>query len=95
MSETISQRELRNENAAIMRRVEAGESFVVTRNGVPVADIVPHQVRPRPRTLAELQQAFQDLPPMDSERWHAERQADDAVFGPDDPFETLAETPRR
>lgn len=39
---TISQRELRNDNATIVRRVEAGETFVVTRRGVPVADLVPH-----------------------------------------------------
>jgi prevent-host-death family protein len=38
---TISQRELRNDNAAIMRGVEAGESYVVTRNGVPVARLIP------------------------------------------------------
>lgn len=25
-----------------MRRVEAGEAFTVTRNGVPVADLLPH-----------------------------------------------------
>lgn len=25
-----------------MRRVEQGESFTVTRNGTPVADLVPH-----------------------------------------------------
>ena len=39
---TISQRELRNDSGAIMRRVEHGESFTVTRNGVPVADLLPH-----------------------------------------------------
>lgn len=38
---TISQRELRNDNAAIIRAVEAGESFTVTRRGVPVARVVP------------------------------------------------------
>ena len=38
---TISQRELRNENAEIVRGVEAGESFTVTRRGVPVALLVP------------------------------------------------------
>lgn len=38
---TISQRELRNDNASIMRAVEAGESFVVTRRGVPVARLGP------------------------------------------------------
>jgi len=42
MGGTISQRELRNDSGAIMRRVEQGESFVVTRNGVPVADLLPH-----------------------------------------------------
>jgi prevent-host-death family protein len=42
MGATISQRELRNDSGAIMRRVEQGESFVVTRNGVPVADLLPH-----------------------------------------------------
>ena len=35
----ITQRELRNDNAEIIRRVEAGESFVVARNGVPVAEL--------------------------------------------------------
>ncbi|WP_344196808.1 type II toxin-antitoxin system prevent-host-death family antitoxin [Aeromicrobium alkaliterrae] len=38
---SISQRELRNDNAAVVREVEAGESFVVTRRGVPVARLVP------------------------------------------------------
>ncbi|MET3961733.1 prevent-host-death family protein [Marmoricola sp. OAE513] len=37
----ISQRELRNDNAEIMRGVEAGETYIVTRRGVPVARIVP------------------------------------------------------
>ncbi len=38
---TISQRELRNDNAGIIRAVEAGESFVVTKNGTPVALVHP------------------------------------------------------
>lgn len=38
---SISQRELRNDNAAIVRAVEAGESFTVTRRGVPVARLIP------------------------------------------------------
>jgi prevent-host-death family protein len=37
----IAQRELRNDNAEVIRRVEAGETFVVTRNGVPVAELRP------------------------------------------------------
>ncbi len=42
MGTTISQRELRNDSGTIMRRVQAGERFTVTRNGVPVADLLPH-----------------------------------------------------
>lgn len=38
---TISQRELRNDNAAVVRGVEAGESYTITRRGVPVARLVP------------------------------------------------------
>jgi prevent-host-death family protein len=38
---TISQRELRNDNAEVMRQVERGEMFTVTRRGVPVARLVP------------------------------------------------------
>nr|WP_291822800.1 hypothetical protein [Candidatus Microthrix sp.] len=36
MGQTITQRELRNGSGEIMRRLDEGESFVVTRNGVPV-----------------------------------------------------------
>ena len=41
MSKTIAQRELRNENAKVIDEVVAGESFVVTRNGIPVAELRP------------------------------------------------------
>ncbi|MDP9181764.1 MAG: type II toxin-antitoxin system prevent-host-death family antitoxin [Actinomycetota bacterium] len=41
MSTVIPQRELRNNNAAIIAAVAAGETFVVTRNGTPVAELHP------------------------------------------------------
>ena len=41
MAKTIAQRELRNENAKVMDAVTAGETFVVTRNGEPVAELRP------------------------------------------------------
>jgi prevent-host-death family protein len=41
MAREITQRELRNESGEIMRRLDDGESFVVTRNGVPVGELVP------------------------------------------------------
>jgi prevent-host-death family protein len=39
--QTITQRELRNDNAQIIRAVEQGESFTVTKHGVPVAHVIP------------------------------------------------------
>ena len=41
MTQTIAQRELSNENARVIDAVAAGETFVVTRNGVPVAELRP------------------------------------------------------
>jgi prevent-host-death family protein len=41
MTKIIPQRELRNENAKVIDEVIAGTSFVVTRNGVPVAELRP------------------------------------------------------
>ncbi|MFV0318707.1 MAG: type II toxin-antitoxin system Phd/YefM family antitoxin [Microthrixaceae bacterium] len=38
---TISQRELRNDSGEIMRALERGESFRVTRRGVPVGILTP------------------------------------------------------
>ena len=89
MGQVIGQRELRNDNAEIMRRVEAGESFTVTRNGRPVADLIPHQAdrAVRRRTVGELQAEFRRMTPVDGARWHRERAESDAVFGPDDPCE--------
>lgn len=39
MSRTITQRELRNDSGAILREVQAGQTIVVTRNGVPAAEL--------------------------------------------------------
>ena len=85
----IGQRELRNDNAEIMRRVEAGESFVVTRNNKPVAQLSPYRVdsaEHRPQ-LGDVQQTFRELPSVDADRWEADRRAADAIFGEDDPLE--------
>lgn len=38
---TISQRELRNDSGEIMRGLERGESYRVTRRGVPVGVLTP------------------------------------------------------
>lgn len=41
MTEIISQRELRNDSGRIMRELDAGRSFVVTRNAAPVGELRP------------------------------------------------------
>ena len=47
MTRTIAQRELRNENAKVMDAVAGGETFVVTRNGEPVAELRPWRAHRR------------------------------------------------
>jgi prevent-host-death family protein len=37
----ISQRELRNDSAAVLRDVQSGQTITVTRNGTPVAELRP------------------------------------------------------
>lgn len=49
MARTIAQRELRNDNAKVIEAVTAGETFIVTRNGEPVAELRP--IRPGRRTF--------------------------------------------
>jgi prevent-host-death family protein len=40
---SVPSRELRNDTAGVLRRVEAGERVTVTVNGRPVAELVPVQ----------------------------------------------------
>ncbi len=41
MAKTIAQRELRNENAKVIDAVTSGETFIITRQGEPVAELRP------------------------------------------------------
>lgn len=77
MGRVISQRELRNESAAVMDAVEHGETIVVTRNGTPVAELRPVRRRAFLPT-AELKRAFAGCPPTD---YSAMRSEMDALFG--------------
>lgn len=40
---TVSIREAKNRLTELARRVERGETVVITRNGRPVLDLVPHR----------------------------------------------------
>jgi prevent-host-death family protein len=43
MNVEVASRELRNDTAGVLRRVERGDTVVITRRGKPVADLVPHR----------------------------------------------------
>ncbi|HEV3310068.1 MAG TPA: type II toxin-antitoxin system prevent-host-death family antitoxin [Chloroflexota bacterium] len=64
MARQITQRELRNQSGEIMRALDRGEEFIVTRNGVPVAELSPvrrRQFVPKAVVLA----AFAGVPRID------------------------------
>jgi prevent-host-death family protein len=57
----VASRELRNDTAGLLRRVEAGERIVIARRGKPVADLVPHKEEARwlgPDEVSELVTKF-------------------------------------
>ena len=73
MGRTIAQRELRNDNAKVIEAVVAGETFVVTRNGVPVAELRPiQQARRTFVPAAELLVLAATGPRIDRERFRAD-----------------------
>jgi prevent-host-death family protein len=78
----ITQRELRNESGAIMRGVERGESFTITRNGTPIGRLIPLRRRtfvPRAEVIA----AFATAPALDRQRFRDDLDAaiDQDPFG--------------
>jgi prevent-host-death family protein len=76
----ITQREFRNNSAAVMDAVEAGETYHVTRNGVEVAEVRPLSRRRR-LTAEELVERHRRLPRVDHVRMRHEA---DEFFGTED-----------
>jgi prevent-host-death family protein len=74
MTREITQRELRNQSGEIMRAVDGGESFVVTRNGVPVGELGPIRAR-RFVTAHAAVAAFAGAPAVDLDRFRADLDA--------------------
>jgi len=74
MARDITQRELRNDSGKIMREVDQGESFVVTRNGVPVGELTPmHRRRFIPAEAAVA--LFRSAPALDYARFREDLDA--------------------
>lgn len=68
MAKTITQRELRNGSGKIMRALDRGETFVVTRNGIPVGELRP-VARRRFVPAADVVAAFASTPRIDRARF--------------------------
>jgi antitoxin (DNA-binding transcriptional repressor) of toxin-antitoxin stability system len=74
MSREITQRELRNQSGTIMRALDEGETFIVTRNGVPVGELAPlrrHRFVPAEAAVA----MFRSAPSVDYDRFRADLDA--------------------
>jgi len=68
MTRKLTQRELRNNSGEVMRALDEGQDFIVTRNGRPVGELRPYEPRqfvPRDVFLA----TFEDAPHIDYERF--------------------------
>jgi prevent-host-death family protein len=78
--QVITQREFRNNLAAIMDAVAAGETYHVTRNGVEVAEVRPLARRHR-LTAEELVERHRRLPRVGGAQ---PRQETDEFFGGED-----------
>ncbi|WP_046468014.1 type II toxin-antitoxin system Phd/YefM family antitoxin [Allosalinactinospora lopnorensis] len=79
MAKEINQRELRNDSGAILQAAANGETFIVTRNGTPMAELRPLSKR----TFVSKEEALRataHLPPVDGRGLHAEL---DELFDPE------------
>ena len=69
VTEQISQRELSNDTGRVIRELDRGRSFVITRNGRPIGELRPLR---RDRFVgAEIAvEAFRSAPAVDATRFH-------------------------
>lgn len=74
MHRELSQRELRNQSGEVMRALDSGESFVITRNGVPIGELTPLSRRTFASKTAVLA-AFRRVPAIDAKRFRRDLDA--------------------
>ncbi len=83
MSQMITQRELRNSSGQVMRMLEAGHTFIVTRNGQPVGELRPLR-RHRFVDVQMVREVFKGAPTIDSNAFR--RDIDEALDQSIDPY---------
>lgn len=79
MSETISQRELRNDSGRIMRALDEGQTFILTRHSQPVGELRPLRCQ-RSVDAQAVVEAFGGAPTID---WKTFREDVDRVLDQD------------
>jgi len=83
--EQINQRDLRMRSREIMDGVERGESFLVTRDGRTIAELVPFRRPPRFVSRDDFARVWEGLPDIDPDRFRTD--VDDVVSPEwDDPY---------
>ncbi|QMW68434.1 prevent-host-death protein [Mumia sp. ZJ1417] len=84
-SDEISQRDLRLRSKEIMDALESGRSFVVTRSGQQIGELVPLRSRRRFVSRDDFDRMSGAAPVMDLERFRADQRAA-AEQGGRDPY---------
>jgi antitoxin (DNA-binding transcriptional repressor) of toxin-antitoxin stability system len=79
MTREVTERQLSDDCGEILRLLERGEMFIVTRDGVPVAELTPLR-RPRFVRAEAAVEMFRTAPPLDHQRFRADL---DALAEPD------------
>jgi len=70
----VTQRELRNNSGQIMARLDEGETFVVTRNGIPVGELSPLRGN-RFVKAGQIARVFRGAPRIDQKAFRADLDA--------------------
>jgi prevent-host-death family protein len=69
MSRRITQKELRNDTASVLRAAEQGEEIIITRNGTPIARLMPLVDESPFVSTAQLKESAKGLPEVDFRRF--------------------------
>ena len=90
MPRELTERDLRSHTAKVLRALDAGESFIVTRRGVPVGELKPLCSR-RVASKATVLTIFRNAPPIEYKRFRADL---DAVTDQESDAARVIGTPR-
>lgn len=96
MSETVGVRELRQQASELIRRVEAGEDFIITVSGRPAARLVPLDYATADRTWRRVEDIQHLWTGSYDPTWLAEMEADanEEMEPMDDPWERAERSKR-